>query len=166
MILMIDVVVMMMVMMMIDVVMVMMMMVMMVVVGLTFHHLSSYPSFLSSSPPLRVIYYYCADPNAAAMEDIVPVLDSALRAIMDSMLGNPPPPLPDPAGACAVPTVTAVHSSRFLSWRESSNPELSAAVASSLVYVRERVGVPRDLSVHGAAILRAYINAFLNVLRQ
>jgi hypothetical protein len=39
------------------------------------------------------------------------------------------------------------------------------AVAKSLTYVRDRVGVPRDMTVHGARQFRSHINWFLEELQ-
>ena len=37
-------------------------------------------------------------------------------------------------------------------------------VKASLLYLRERIGVPRDMTVHGARQLRAHINWFVDSL--
>ena len=81
-----------------------------------------------------------ADPFAVPEEAYAPAVDSALRAIAVAMLsggGSPP------------------DSELLLSLA-------SREVQDCLVYVRERVGVPRDMSVHGARIFRAYINGFID----
>jgi glutathione S-transferase len=40
------------------------------------------------------------------------------------------------------------------------------AIAESLAYVRDRVGVPRDMTVHGARQFRAHINWFIQELEK
>jgi hypothetical protein len=37
-------------------------------------------------------------------------------------------------------------------------------VSACLVYTRDRVGVPRDMSVHAAKQFRSHINLFLEIL--
>jgi hypothetical protein len=41
---------------------------------------------------------------------------------------------------------------------------ISLQVKQSLLYLRERIGVPRDMSVHGARQFRAHINWFIDQL--
>jgi len=39
------------------------------------------------------------------------------------------------------------------------------AVTNSLLYLRNRIGVPRDMSVHGAKQMRSYINWYIDQLK-
>ena len=45
-----------------------------------------------------------------------------------------------------------------------NDPDGSAATTASLKYLRERVGVPRDLTIHGARQFRAHINWLLGLI--
>lgn len=81
-----------------------------------------------------------ADPRAQPDLSLVPAVDWALRTIIMSMLSS------DPSSAT------------LASWPEGV-PQ--AEVGRCLEYLRDRVGVPRDMTVHGARQLRAHINARL-----
>ena len=37
-------------------------------------------------------------------------------------------------------------------------------IIKCLIYLRERISVPRDMSVHGAKQLRSYLNFYINEL--
>ena len=37
-------------------------------------------------------------------------------------------------------------------------------LTNSLVYLRDRIGVPRDMSIHGARQFRSYINWMINAI--
>ncbi|GKY91879.1 hypothetical protein MPSEU_000159500 [Mayamaea pseudoterrestris] len=82
-----------------------------------------------------------ADPYCESDKDIQPVVDAVLRVVCGALV----------AGEVEL---------------ESLSPSLKAAVskssasdvASSLAYLRDRVGVPRDLPLASARYLRAYLN--------
>jgi len=78
-----------------------------------------------------------ADPNTPPEPSLVPVVDSALRWISLSLLQKPEEPL---------------------QIERSSAKQLAAC----LLYLRDRIGVPRDMTVHAARQLRAHINLFLD----
>lgn len=78
-----------------------------------------------------------ADPNAKPSEDAVPAVDAALRHVVHSLVVGV-------EGARAAP-------------RSKLPP---AEVARSLAYLRDRVGVPRDMSLAAARELRAHLNAY------
>ncbi len=81
-----------------------------------------------------------ADPYAAPDETIQPFLDQALRVIACALLhGADHPGLADSLLA-AVPK------------------EKAEGVINCLAYLRERVGVPRDMPLAAARYLRAYLN--------
>eukprot|EP01041_Mallomonas_annulata_P002710 gene2710-5335_t len=82
-----------------------------------------------------------ADPYVTVSEDLLPNIDAALRHVCHAMLEGPE----------AVLT------------RGISVGVRGAEVDSCLSYLRERVGVPRDMSIHGARQLRAHINWLLTV---
>jgi glutathione S-transferase len=75
-----------------------------------------------------------ADPRAEHDEDLVPAVDAALRCIVASMLKMTVPSLPNTDG--------------------------SAEVQACLQYLRKRIGVPRDMSVHTAQQFRQSIEEF------
>jgi len=80
---------------------------------------------------------YSPDPNTPPEPSLVPVVDSALRWISLSLLQKPEEPL---------------------QIERSSAKQLAAC----LLYLRDRIGVPRDMTVHAARQLRAHINLFLD----
>lgn len=82
-----------------------------------------------------------ADPYAAADEAAVPAVDAALRHVVHALI----------AGADAARAAP----------RSTLPP---AEVARSLSYLRDRVGVPRDMSLAAARQLRAHLNAFSDEL--
>ena len=102
---------------------------------------------------------YDTDPNAVPNETYFPVVDAALRYIVADMLREASADDESAAGT-SIPAAAAAAaaidpgSSDISGWPK-------AEVETSLVYLRERVGVPRDMSVHGARMLRAHINKFI-----
>lgn len=89
-----------------------------------------------------------ADPYANTDEEARPYVDAALRIVCKGLLGN---------------HETQDDNIEYLS---SLTPELKAAVPSSktqdvkssLIYLRDRIGVPRDLPLASARYLRAHLN--------
>ncbi len=91
-----------------------------------------------------------ADPYAEADESLIPAVEACLQIVARAMLEGE---------TNAVP----------------SNPEFAAAlletangsnkgVANSLAYLRDRIGVPRDLPLASARYLRAYLNWAIDVV--
>lgn len=78
-----------------------------------------------------------SDPYAKPEELAVPAVDAALRHVVHSLLAGP-------EAARAAP--------------RSALP--AAEVGLSLAYLRDRVGVPRDMSLAAARQLRAHLNEF------
>lgn len=85
-----------------------------------------------------------ADPYAQADTNIQPSVDTALRVVCAALRAVDEQSLPSNAMADALcKSVPKAHVS---------------GVVSSLAYVRDRVGVPRDLPLAAARYLRAYLN--------
>ena len=83
-----------------------------------------------------------ADPNASADVEALPAVDAALRAVAHALL----------EGRDEVRVETAASG-------------LDAArAAACLAYMRDRVGVPRDLPLPAARQLRAHLNAFIDAV--
>ena len=85
-----------------------------------------------------------ADPNAKSGEEYIPAVDSALRLVMLLMLEG----------------TTAVE--QRLAGKQDALPV--QAVTESLKYLRDRIGVPRDMTVHAAQQFRANINWLLKYI--
>lgn len=85
------------------------------------------------------------DPDLQANLSVEPVLHAVLRTILHTMVISPVDgSLPtDDCGLLI-------------------GSELKPAVRECLVYLRDRIGVPRDMSVHAAQQLRAHLNWFID----
>jgi len=91
-----------------------------------------------------------ADPYAAPDNDVQPTVDAALRVVCAALMDEISPPslaLEDQLRA-VVPSGQA------------------KGVVSSLEYLRDRVGVPRDLPLASARYLRAYLNWAIDTLSE
>jgi glutathione S-transferase len=88
-----------------------------------------------------------ADPTAKSNESYTEAVGEALRLILSAMLAFSGPS-----------DVTFPSSQAALGDKEKD------AVKKSLLYLRDRIGVPRDMTVHGARLLRAHINAYVTQL--
>lgn len=84
-----------------------------------------------------------ADPNAQPGEEFIPAIDSCFRMVCFSMLVGIEP-AEEKYSQGKVPFLPV--------------PEM----IQSLSYFRDRVGVPRDMSIHAAQKLRAHLNWFMN----
>lgn len=92
-----------------------------------------------------------ADPYAKADESMVPFVDAALQIVAQAMLDGETNTIPDASFAQALLDAT----------KGSSNCK---GVAASLAYLRDRIGVPRDLPLASARYLRAYLNWAIDIL--
>lgn len=90
-----------------------------------------------------------ADPYADPDDEIRPTVDSALRVVCAALLEDDPSSL------------DSIYKDSLL----TAVPKNQArAVVSSMAYLRDRVGVPRDLPLAAARYLRAYLNWGIDVL--
>ena len=88
-----------------------------------------------------------ADPYAASDDTIQPSVDAALRVVCS-----------------ALKAIDEDESSFAESLRAAVPAEHVTGVQSSLAYLRDRVGVPRDLPLASARYLRAYLNWGIDTL--
>jgi glutathione S-transferase len=102
-----------------------------------------------------------ADPSAVPNEDCTGIVGEALGTVLAAML--------EYCGPCDAAAVVFPARGGDGSAPAAAAATLSAAekeaVRNSLEYLRERVGVPRDMTVHGARLFRAHINAYLQQLK-
>lgn len=103
-----------------------------------------------------------ADPFAVPDENALEGVDAALRAVADALLkghdGSEPGPkvvVVEEEGAAATAAADASKNLKTFN-------ALSAAAAAS--YLRDRVGVPRDLPLPAARQLRAHLNWFIDAV--
>jgi len=103
-----------------------------------------------------------ADPYAAADKSIVPYVDAALRVVAEGLLDD---------GTFAVESEDG-DADTHMAFLNTLEPKLQAAVPkeatddvlASLAYVRDRVGVPRDLPLAAGRQLRAHLNWAIRAL--
>ena len=104
--------------------------------------------------------YAMAQPGDEASQTFFPAVDFALRTIAHAMLR------PADTDACATdggnPPVLSDGERQLLLSERFPRTE----VAACLTYLRDRVGVPRDMTVHGARQLRAHINWLLDYIKE
>ena len=92
-----------------------------------------------------------ADPYAEPDKDVIPAVDAALRVVCEALCK---------ASQDDMETLEAMKSTM----KRAVPPQVVPGVQSSLVYVRDRVGVPRDLPLAAARYLRAYLNWGIDAL--
>jgi glutathione S-transferase len=90
-----------------------------------------------------------ADPYADPDDDIRPSVDSALRVVCSALLDDD------------ASSLDGIHKEALLAAVPKNQIK---GVVSSLVYLRDRVGVPRDLPLASARYLRAYLNWGIDAL--
>mmetsp|Transcript_3872 Transcript_3872/g.6409 ORF Transcript_3872/g.6409 Transcript_3872/m.6409 type:complete len:513 (+) Transcript_3872:73-1611(+) len=93
-----------------------------------------------------------ADPNAVSYLDAIPVIDASVRTILSNMIDS-----------ISIRSGDSIHNNNAARLDSlAMDASLRAIVSSCLVYLRDRVGVPRDMSVHAAKQFRSHINLFLS----
>lgn len=83
-----------------------------------------------------------ADPWARSGDEYIKIIDSALRLVLFSMLEG-----------------TSEAEAKIRSQKQFS--EFDEALECNLSYLRDRIGVPRDMTIHAAQQFRAHINWLL-----
>jgi glutathione S-transferase len=91
-----------------------------------------------------------ADPNAVPNLSIQPFVDASLKIVADKMIGG-------------AKTEEAMNALTSLLVKEGGK-EVVNDVALSLEYLRDRVGVPRDMNLPAARHLRAHLNWARDIL--
>ncbi len=97
-----------------------------------------------------------SDPYARADEAAIPAIDAALRLVAASLLSGPE--------AVDVLLVGSGGGGGAAPPSPPSSPLDGALAASGLAYLRDRVGVPRDLPLPAARQLRAHLNWFVGAV--
>jgi glutathione S-transferase len=87
-----------------------------------------------------------ADPYAASDESIVATVDEVLRIVCLAMMKETTQEIPDASTTMVELVKNAVPSNQV------------PGVVSSLAYLRDRIGCPRDLPLASGRYLRAYLN--------
>ncbi len=90
-----------------------------------------------------------ADPNAVSNESVHPYVDASLKILAQKMLDSD-----KNMGSTAEEAMKGLASVL----RKEGGDELVEDVALSLAYLRDRVGVPRDMRLPAARQLRAHLN--------
>jgi glutathione S-transferase len=103
------------------------------------------PGFPGVSAPL-------ADPNAVSNESVIPAVDAAMRIVCAAVLRG------SESQQASLEQLSAALVSGDDSASGQQEQQLVQDVASSLQYVRDRVGVPRDMTLPAARQLRAHLN--------
>lgn len=102
--------------------------------------------------PRKVFGAELADPYAAPDEDLIPHVEKALRLVCSAMLAEGP----------------GAHESALKDMKAGLNcfdGDKAQNVASALCYLRDRIGVPRDMPLAAARHFRAHLNEAIEVLR-
>lgn len=100
--------------------------------------------------PRKTFGAQLADPYANPDDDVRPAVDSALRVVCQALMDDTTKP--SNAGVYKEALVSAVPANQV------------EGVKGSLAYLRNRVGVPRDLPLASARYLRAYLNWGIDAL--
>jgi glutathione S-transferase len=90
-----------------------------------------------------------ADPLAISNESIQPFVVAAMIVVCNKLLSETDAEI----GAC-----DQTMSQLVSAWKNEGTNEVIDKVALSLAYLRDRVGVPRDMKLHAARQLRAHLN--------
>jgi glutathione S-transferase len=93
-----------------------------------------------------------ADPYANPDTELVPFVDTALKSVCRALLSE--------GGQDHAAALEAME----VSLQSEIPKEKARDTSSALAYLRDRVGVPRDLPLAAARQLRAHLNAAIDVL--
>jgi len=99
-----------------------------------------------ASNPRKTFGAQLADPYANPDDESQPYVDAALRVVVSALLDDESPDNHKESLVAVVP------------------PKQVDGVKSSLAYLRDRIGVPRDLPLAAARYLRAYLNWGIDAL--
>merc|ERR1719221_2513481 len=106
-----------------------------------------------ASNPRKTFAAELADPYASPDVEIISSVEAALQLVASALLAQ-----------------ADAHESKLEEMRrgllETVPSKDKAGVASSLCYLRDRIGVPRDLPLASARQLRAHLNAAVDILYQ
>ena len=90
-----------------------------------------------------------ADPNAVSNESIQPFVHAAMTVVCSKLLSET-----DTESATCDKAIAELISA----WKKEGGTEVIEKIAMSLSYLRDRVGVPRDMRLPAARQLRAHLN--------
>lgn len=100
----------------------------------------------AGKPGLPPVMAPLADPNARPNPSVVASLDACMRVIMMALLDDSTAQYEEKMQQIAKAVL------------EKGGPDFGMAVVNSLAYLRDRVGVPRDMRLPAARYLRAHLN--------
>jgi glutathione S-transferase len=103
-------------------------------------------------PGARPVSAPLADPTAVASDPDGPAVDAALRHVAHALLAGVEAKQLSKAGALAVS-------------EDASGGRPGGPVVAAAEYLRDRVGVPRDMKLPAARQLRAHLNWLIDTLR-
>lgn len=95
-----------------------------------------------------------SDPNAVSNEVVQPLVDVAVRIVCSKLLS-------DDGSECDNAMNEAAST-----WKKEGGDEVIDTVVKCLSYLRDRVGVPRDMRLPAARQLRAHVNWAIDTLSQ
>ena len=96
-----------------------------------------------------------SDPNAVPNEDVQNAVDRCIRIVCTALLA--------PDSAATENTTMTMRATATAIVREGGM-DYGDGVVSSLAYMRDRVGVPRDMKLPAARQLRAHLNWAIGIL--
>ena len=104
--------------------------------------------------PRKTFAAELADPYAQSDDIVLPIVEQVLKVVCEALVDSdsdteiPPKEYDDKLKSCFI----------------SSNEVSKSDVINSLKYLRDRIGVPRDLPLASARYLRAYLNWAIDLI--